>query len=364
MAMVRGALNTGGPGTAYFTMTQRGQQKILRPEEGEVRLVALDELTALNETLGKQIDVLRKEDKFPWFDTQERDSHPVYVDANDVTAYLLDRQGRVRSNADFQDLWSALSMSITFPVRRRVGWNYHPAKALDGTGRLTHLGLLLNGNTRQQHSSQEEPRATLSPFVAVLATQVYKWWKEEGHIRYDAQHNQYYVRVGAKGQTGDFKERHVGLEKRVSVGAAALASGLLEGKAKSYEHAAGKRMRRFEAEQDPATRYFESRKFEIKGGGRSRVTGMKAIGTLYLSLIAPIGRKGPGPKAGASVVAIEDAAALLFHADIEYVQRAFETVGLQPFGEEGKAYRPEDVRKQLITPVMDAAVTMYLQPAR
>ncbi len=363
--MVRGALRTGRHEIVYFSMAHPGKQRMLRPEEGEVRLVALDELMALNGPLGKQIDALRKEDKFPWFDTQKRDSHPVYVDANDVTAYLLDRQGRVRSNADFQDLWSILGLSITFPVARRIGWRYHSPQALNGAGKPTHLGILLNGDGIHPPLLQEESgtNTTISPFVAVLATQVYAGWKEEGRIRYDTQHDQYYVRVGTERQEGDLKERYVGLEKRVSVVAASLASGLYTGTAKRADQAAMKRLHSFQEQEDPANKYFETKHFEIKlPGQRSKSAGMKAIGTLYFALIASIGRKNSPKRIAASVVTLDEAASLLFHADREYVERAFVEVGLRPYA--GSAYRPEEVRRQLITPVMDATIKMYLQPAR
>src|SRR3989344_5638893 len=331
MTMARSALKTGRMEAGYYSMTQPGSLKGLRPEEGEVRLVSLDNLAELNSTLARDIEEQRERQCFPWFDTQGRDSQRVYFDANDVTAHFFDRQGRVRTNSDFQALWSILATSTTIPVANRVGWHYHPAKALNDTGRPTHLGLMLNGsangNPFQLTAPLQEPRETISPFVIILATQVYEWWKEGGYIQHNTQHGQYYVRVGAKEQEGDFKERYVGLERRVSVGAEALASGLLDGHTTKLEHA-----------------------------------GMTAIGTLYLSLIAPIGRKGGEEIVGASVVSLHDAAALLFHADVEYVGRAFEEVGLRPFA--GIVYRPEDVRKRLITPVMDAEVKMYLQPVR
>ena len=244
MTIAKGALRTGRVGAGYYSMTQPGSTKGLRPEEGDVRILALDELIALNETLGKQIDALRKDGRFPWHDTQGRDSHPVYIDVNDVTAHFFDRQGRVRTNSDFQALWSILATSTTIPVANRVGWHYHPAKALNDTGRPTHLGLMLNGsangNPFQLTAPLQEPRETISPFVIILATQVYEWWKEGGYIQHNTQHGQYYVRVGAKEQEGDFKERYVGLERRVSVGAAALASGLLDGHTTKLEHAAKK----------------------------------------------------------------------------------------------------------------------------
>ncbi|HIH47940.1 TPA: hypothetical protein HA297_06650 [Candidatus Woesearchaeota archaeon] len=367
MTMARSALKTGRMEAGYYSMTQPGSLKGLRPEEGEVRLVSLDNLAELNSTLARDIEEQRERQCFPWFDTQGRDSQRVYFDANDVTAHFFDRQGRVRTNSDFQALWSILATSTTIPVANRVGWHYHPAKALNDTGRPTHLGLMLNGsangNPFQLTAPLQEPRETISPFVIILATQVYEWWKEGGYIQHNTQHGQYYVRVGAKEQEGDFKERYVGLERRVSVGAAALASGLLDGHTTKLEHAAMKRIRRFETEDDPAKRYFQPERREMKvEGRRSRLAGMTAIGTLYLSLIAPIGRKGGEEIVGASVVSLHDAAALLFHADVEYVGRAFEEVGLRPFA--GIVYRPEDVRKRLITPVMDAEVKMYLQPVR
>ena len=363
MTIAKGALRTGRVGAGYYSMTQPGSTKGLRPEEGDVRILALDELIALNETLGKQIDALRKDGRFPWHDTQGRDSHPVYIDVNDVTAHFFDRQGRVRTNSDFQALWSILATSMTFPVANRVGWQYHPAKALNGTGKTTHRGLLLNGNASRQTAQLQESGETLSPFVAVLANKVFEWWKAEGHIQYNTQHGQYYVRVGAKGQEGDFKERYVGLERRVSVASASLSSGLRDGHAKSFDHAAMKRIRQFEKEEDPAEHYFQAKRHEIKRNDRrERGAGMKAIGTLYFTLIAPIGRKGSDEMVGASVVSLQDAATLLLHADVEYVQRSFEEAGLRPFA--GIVYRPEDVRKRLITPVMDAEVKMYLQPVR
>src|SRR3989338_11230958 len=365
MTIARSVLKTGREGAGYYSMTQPGSLKGFLPEEGDVSLVSLDNLAELNPTLARDIEEQRERQCFPWFDTQGRDSQRVYFDANDVTAHFFDRQGRVRTNSDFQALWSILATSTTIPVANRVGWHYHPAKALNDTGRPTHLGLMLNGsangNPFQLTAPLQEPRETISPFVIILATQVYEWWKEEGYIQYNGQHGQYYVRIGAKGQQGDFKERYVGLERRVSVGAAALASGLLEGHAKNLEHAAMKRLRRFEREDDPAKRYFQLEHHEVKPGERrSRSAGIKAMGTLYLALIAPIGKKGGEGIVGASVVTLGDAATLLLHADVEYVQRSFEEVGLRPFA--GIAYRPEEVRKQLITPVMDATVRLYLQP--
>ena len=367
MTIARSVLKTGREGAGHYRMTQPGSLKGLRPEEGDVRLVSLDNLAELNPTLAREIEEQRERQCFPWFDTQGRDSQRVYFDANDVTAHFFDRQGRVRTNSDFQALWSILATSMTIPVANRVGWHYHPAKALNGTGRPTHLGLMLNGsangNPLQPTAPLQKPRETISPFVIILATQVYEWWKAEGHIQYNAQHSQYYVRVGAKGREGDFKERYVGLERRVSVASASLSSGLLDGHAKSFDHAAMKRIRQFEKEEDPAEHYFQAKRHEIRRNDRrERGVGMKAIGTLYFTFIAPIGRKRGDVMVGASVVTLRDAAALLLHADVEYVQRSFEEVGLRPFAR--SAYRPEDVRKQLITPVMDAAIVLYLQPAR